>query len=468
MKLKDLFPDVIVVDLNYEFKSVLSPDNPLKWAKTIVGYSNGEGGIIFIGVNNNGDAFGLSIEEIDKTKNLIMLVNDRHIFPHAKFSFFMRSVDDNAERFVLGLKVFVSDSVVRYRDGDFNETVYIKGDGNTTPATPEDIMSLSGRKYGVDNAVSNILYDEQRWSKYLSRCAEYRSDHSVPTLKELQSEEVVSVDGYATAGLLMFEDSYDSDDSLICCRLWTGKNKVGAVLDSARYKGPLLEVFSSAFNFIQRNTKSGWVKASTMGRDGIKSYPNEAIREVLVNAIAHRDYSIMGAQIDVDIYTDRIEIVSPGSWLLPKPYEQYPVGIIPSVRRNKKIAACLDIASLMERGGTGFQEIVDCYMYAPNSKQPVVSAYPGFLSLKLYDLLYNEEQEEYSDFTVNMGDRETVIQMLRSGPKAVRELQSFTSFKSRSSFLSNVINPMINEGVIKRQGNLRSPNSKVVLINNNV
>lgn len=80
MKITELYPDVITEGLNYELKTVLSQDNPLKWAKTIVRFANGEGGIIFVGVNDNRDAFGLSIEEIDKMKNLVVQINDRHIF----------------------------------------------------------------------------------------------------------------------------------------------------------------------------------------------------------------------------------------------------------------------------------------------------------------------------------------------------------------------------------------------------
>ena len=54
----------------------------------------------------------------------------------------MRSVDDNAEKFILAVKVFSADSIVKYREGDFNENVYIRGDGNSTPATPEDLVLI--------------------------------------------------------------------------------------------------------------------------------------------------------------------------------------------------------------------------------------------------------------------------------------------------------------------------------------
>ncbi len=270
MRISELYPDMVAEDMDYEYKVELNSDNPVKWAKTIVGYANGKGGIMFVGVSNEGEAFGIELDEIDRTKNLIARINDRHIFPHVRIKYMMRSVDPNAERFVLAVNVAPADSVVRYREGDFNEIVYIKGDGNSTPATPEDIISLSKRKYGVDNETSEFLYVEDNWKEYLDLCKEYRENSTVPTIKDLQNEEIVTEDGYAKSGFLMFGDSYKGEDSMICCRLWKGKDKTGTVLDSGRYKGSLAKVFKNAISFIERNTKNGWRKTESGGREEIQ------------------------------------------------------------------------------------------------------------------------------------------------------------------------------------------------------
>lgn len=439
-------------NIQYEFKAVLNQDNPIKWAKTIVAFANGDGGYIFVGVSNERDAFGLSLEEVDKTKNLVAVENDRHIFPHAKISYLLRSVDDNADHFVLGIRVYPAESVVRYREGDFNETVYVKGDGNSTPATPEDIISLSKRKFGVDNETTEKMYSADQWTDYIDLCKTYRSDGAEPGIKELQNEEIVSKDGFVKSGFLMFKDDYNGDDSLICCRLWRGKNKTGTVLDTLKVKGPISKGLKSAIAFIERNTKTGWKKTSAGGREEVLSYPREAIREALVNAFAHRDYSINGTQIDVDIYLDRIDIVSPGSWLLPKDYNEYPAGSIPSIRRNTIIAACLDVANLMERGGTGFQTMIESYKDVPEDKQPCVMIYPGFLDLRLYDKLY-EATDDFKEMT----DAELVLHLLEDGPKSASELQSATTYGSRSRFLEEVINPLIKDEKIYREGGIKSP-----------
>ena len=458
MKITELFSDVITEDFECEFKAILNSENPVKWAKTIVGFANSVGGILFVGVSNERDAFGINLNEIDKTKNLVAQINDRHIFPHVKLRYMMRSVDADAERFVLAIIISPSESIVRYREGDFNETVFVKGDGYSTPATPEDIISLSKRKFGVDNETSKVFYTETEWSSYVGLCREFRKDSSVPTVKVLQNEEIVSKDGYAKTGFLMFKDGYDGEDTLICCRLWRGKTKSGDVLDSGRFKGALPSVFKETLNFIERNTKTGWKKTQNGGREEIRSYPKEAIREALVNAIAHRDYSIAGTQIDVDIFRDRIDIVSPGSWLLPKGYEEYPLGSIPSIRRNTIIAACLDVANLMERGGTGFQTMISSYKGYGDEKQPGVIMYPGFLNLRLFDLLIQDELP--SD---ELTDIEKVIELLKESPKPVKYLQAVTRFKSRSRFLAEVLNPLMEKGVVYRKGSAKSPTSVIKL-----
>ena len=71
---------------------------------------------MFVGVSDNGDAFGLTLQDIDKTKNLVAKINDRHIFPHVKIGYMLRSTDENAERFVLAIKVQPSESIVNYRN----------------------------------------------------------------------------------------------------------------------------------------------------------------------------------------------------------------------------------------------------------------------------------------------------------------------------------------------------------------
>lgn len=458
MKIQKLFKDVRLEDEQYEFKAKLNKENPLKWAKTIVAFANGQGGIIFVGVSDDGDAFGLKLREVDETKNLVNVVNNRYIFPHVKYKFSVRSIDDDAEKFILCLQVLPSDSIVVLKEGDFSEMV--KGDGSSIPASPADIVRLSKRKYGVDDYLTEEEYDSSKWSDYLDLCSTYRKAFDQPSLKELQNMEIVSADGRVKSGFLMFRDDYAENDSLTCLRLFKGKNKAGIVLDSKRIKGPLSHCLKEAISFIDRNTKVGWQKTADGGREELRSYPKIAVREALVNAFAHRDYSIMGKQIDVDIFDDRIDITSPGSWLLPKKYEEYSIGSIPSIRRNQMISAIFSVANLMERGGTGFETIVSSYRDADKEKQPVVMSYPGFLIVRLYDLLYSGEEVVRDELTEMKTDiKSLVLRRLSKGPATISELQELSSYKSRYYFTIKVIRPLMDSGLIEKIGNTYSPKS---------
>ena len=139
----------------------------------------------------------------------------------------------------------------------------------------------------------------------------------------------------------MFEDNYNSDDTLVVCRLWDGFDKgQNQVLDIKEYKGPLGAVLEDSLNFCLRNTKSGFIKMNDGSRLDTRSYPEIVLREAIVNALAHRDYSISNTQVDIDIFKDRMEIMSPGAWLLSKAPSMYHLNKVPFIRRNKIISNC--------------------------------------------------------------------------------------------------------------------------------
>lgn len=90
-------------------------------------------------------------------------------------------------------------------------------------------------------------------------------------------------------------------------------------------------------------------------RKELSTVPKKALREVIINAIVHRDYSIEGAKIMIDVYNNRIEIMSPG---IPKfSIERFKSFTVPSVSRNPKIAYVFNQMGLVEERGLGIKEL---------------------------------------------------------------------------------------------------------------
>ena len=96
-------------------------------------------------------------------------------------------------------------------------------------------------------------------------------------------------------------------------------------------------------------------------REEKTDYPREAVREALVNAIIHRDYQIIGSEIHVDMYDDRLEISSPGGMITGSKVQDLDLMKIPSIRRNNVISDLFSRLHLMERRGSGITRILRTY-----------------------------------------------------------------------------------------------------------
>lgn len=109
-------------------------------------------------------------------------------------------------------------------------------------------------------------------------------------------------------------------------------------------------------NFIKKHSSRKW-KKTAKERIEKDDYDEISLREVIVNAIIHRDYSEIGSEITVDIYDDRIEIKSPGGMINGQLLSGDIISKIPSIRRNPVIADIFARMRFMDRRGSGFDKI---------------------------------------------------------------------------------------------------------------
>lgn len=98
-----------------------------------------------------------------------------------------------------------------------------------------------------------------------------------------------------------------------------------------------------------------------MKRIEIEAYPVRAIREAIVNAIIHRDYQIVGSEIHVDMYDNRLEITSPGGMIDGSFVQNLDITKISSMRRNRVISDIFNRLHFMERRGSGLTRIIESY-----------------------------------------------------------------------------------------------------------
>jgi ATP-dependent DNA helicase RecG len=123
--------------------------------------------------------------------------------------------------------------------------------------------------------------------------------------------------------------------------------------DMQFYEGPLVSLLEQVYGFIQRNTSTAaHFSKDNQSRQDKPLYPNEAVREGLVNAFSHRDYSDFSGGIAVHIYPNRLEIWNSGSLPHGVTLDSLTIGHI-SVLRNPDIAHVLYLRGLMEKLGRG-------------------------------------------------------------------------------------------------------------------
>lgn len=142
-------------------------------------------------------------------------------------------------------------------------------------------------------------------------------------------------------------------DAQLRCARFRGTTKA-VILNHVDMEGTLLEAIEEAEAFIDQSTQTA-AEIKGIRRKNIPEYSELIVREVLVNAVAHADYSVVGSNILVSIFEDRMEIQNPGMWPFGITIEQLKAG--QSKIRNRVLVGVLRRTNFMERLGSGYERI---------------------------------------------------------------------------------------------------------------
>lgn len=137
---------------------------------------------------------------------------------------------------------------------------------------------------------------------------------------------------------------------------------------------------------------SGWVKMPNY-RLNLPDYSDRAIFEGLVNHLIHRDYTVMGGEVHIDIYDDRVELVSPGAMPDGTQIQDRDIYNVPSIRRNPVIADMFTQLDYMEKRGSGLRKMRELTEKLPNflpGKEPLYKTEASSFFTTFYNLNWGE------------------------------------------------------------------------------
>ena len=324
--------------------------------RTIVAFANTAGGIIVIGRDDNGDIVGVE-DPLQVEEQLTNSIADS-ITPMLLPDIEILSVSGKS---LLCIRVAHWFGPFFLKSEGRAHGVYVRLGSSTRQAGPEFIAEIerAGQGLSFDRLARPELSIDDLDSGIIQKAFE-RVGQKITEQKLLSLGVLVPYGNRlvpSNGGVILFglEDvrEYYFPDARVSCALFRGENKAH-FLDRIDIEGGILPTLVEVPKFVRRNTRLA-SQIHTFIRKDIPAYPEVALREVLINAIAHADYSLTGMRIMIAIFSDRLEIQNPGILPFGMTIESFKAGA--SMVRNRTIAKVLRQLSLMEEWGSGYHRI---------------------------------------------------------------------------------------------------------------
>jgi len=317
--------------------------------KTITAFANTDGGQIFIGVEDDGTVCGVSKPD-DVMQQVTNSTRDS-IRPDITL-FTECSVDVIEDKNVVVVRVQRGTSRPYYLAGKGlrPEGVFVRQGSSTVPATETAILNMiketSGDCYENARSLNQQLTFEKTAAFFAKRDVSFES-------AQMKTLNLIGADNmYTNLALLL------SDQCAHTVKLAVFEGSKKAIFKERReFSGSLLQQLDDAYQFIDLYNKTR-SEFEGLNRIDMRDYPPEAIREALLNAVVHREYSYSGSTL-ISIFDDRTEFVTIGGLVKGISFNDIMLGV--SVLRNQHLANVFYRLKLIEAYGTGILKILECY-----------------------------------------------------------------------------------------------------------
>lgn len=351
-----------------EYKERVELHKSKSWLKTVSAFLNTQGGTLLFGVSDI-DKNVVGIENTDlMVEKMTELINVK-IEPTFSYQLLTKK---EKEKNVIILDVQPGSAPPYYHVDNGNRIAYVRKGSSSVEARGDELnnLILKGLNKSYDMLPSQYKTTEASFT-LLAAVFKNQIGTEFQQPKDLISCGLAMKDNVLTNAGALICDQYLIRQSRIFCTHWNGLTK-GSVaqdaIDDKEYSGSIISLLNNAETFIKNNSKNRWA-IKGMIREEETEYPYTAVREALVNAIIHRDYQILGTEIQIAIFEDRMEIYSPGGMVGGHFIQDMELTQVPSRRRNQIISDMFGRLGFMERRGSGINRILSAYK---NSGRKVV------------------------------------------------------------------------------------------------
>ena len=401
--------------------------------ETLVAFANTKGGRVYIGVTDKGEVAGVSPgkESVQNWLNQIKQSTDQNIVPDAE------TATVNGRTIVI---FSVPESPIKPLacKGRYYKRV---GNSNHQLASAE-VVNLHLRTFNTswDFHTDDIHTKKDISLKKVRAFIKQANAHREAPIQDdpmtvLQKLELIR-DGkltYACFLLFMKEES-----SLSTIELGRFQTPI-IIKDGSRLKTDLFAEVAGVMQFIQKHINKAYIITGKPQRDERWDYPLDAMREIVINAIIHRDYRNAQDSV-VKIYDDRIEVFNPGGLPDGLTVAKLLKGDYISNVRNKKIADTFKAAGLIEKYGSGIKRILNAFK-AYGLPAPAFEETCGGFMVTAYKKTVAQSGVESEQVTGQVTGQVVKLLSIMNGEMSRSALQQTLGLRHRDNFVDSYVQP---------------------------